>query len=81
MLQVAPHARAALHAPSQTDEQRLAISALFKRWTDEGQVREVTKALTLPYGRIVIFATRYMLAGGLSSARVGVDRDGSVSGL
>jgi hypothetical protein len=81
MLQVAPRAQAALHAPSHTDRQRRAISALFKRWKDEGQVREVTKALTLPYGQIVIFATGYMLAKGPFSACVGVDRDGSVSAL
>jgi hypothetical protein len=80
MIQVAPHASAALHAPSHTAQQRLAISTLFKVWTDEGYVREVIKALTLPYGRIVIFATGDMLTEGRVFS-VGVDRDGSVWAL
>ena len=81
MLQVAPRAQSALRAPSHTDRQRRAISALFKRWTDDGQVQEVTRAVTMPYGQIVICATGYMLAKGPFSARVGVDRDGSVRAL
>ena len=47
---------------------------------DEGYVREVIKALTLPYGRIVIFATGDALTEGRLFS-VGVDRDGSVWAL
>jgi len=81
MITVVPRAAAALHAPSHTDAQRLAISDLFQRWADEGQVEQITKALIQPHGRLLIFCSGYVLTEGHFEACVGVDRNGAVSPL
>ena len=81
MITIFPRAAAALHAPSHTDEQRLAISDLIQRWADEGQVQQVTKALIQPHGRVLIFCSGYMRTDRRFDVCVGVDRNGSVWAL